>query len=129
LPVKRVPCWGLPRRATACARPRRCSALWDDVLGHSLTGVPPPRRTGPWSDRAWSCPAPPPPSGASRPAAHASPTRRRMSVVYEVLRSKFMSDSISTAVDVGLATRATAAGPREAGAKVDAFVAGHGGAP
>lgn len=39
-----------------------------------------------------------------------------------------MIDPTSTAVDVGLATRA-AAGPREAGAKVEAFLAGHGGAP
>lgn len=39
-----------------------------------------------------------------------------------------MIDPISTIVDVGLATPATAAGPREAGASVEAFLAGHGGA-
>ncbi|MDC0674438.1 hypothetical protein [Nannocystis radixulma] len=40
-----------------------------------------------------------------------------------------MIDPISTIVDVGLATPAITAGPRDAGAKVEAFLAGHGGAP
>lgn len=40
-----------------------------------------------------------------------------------------MINPISTTVDVGLATPATGAGPREARAKVEAFLAGNGGAP
>lgn len=45
-------------------------------------------------------------------------------------RMESMIDPTSATVDVGLATRATAAGPREAGGtKVETFLAGHGGAP
>ncbi len=44
------------------------------------------------------------------------------------IRELSMIDPIATAVDMGLATRATA-GPREVGAKLEALLAGRGGAP